>query len=74
MALSVNTNLSALQAYNNLSRTSASMASSMAKLSSGLRINTRGRRRRRPDDLRGPAGRRSAATASPLATRRTAST
>ncbi len=40
MALSVNTNLSALQAYNNLSRTSASMASSMAKLSSGLRINT----------------------------------
>ncbi len=40
MALTVNTNLSALQAYNNLSRTSASMASSMAKLSSGLRINT----------------------------------
>jgi flagellin len=40
MALTVNTNLSALQAYNNLSRTSANMASSMAKLSSGLRINT----------------------------------
>jgi flagellin len=40
MALTVNTNLSAMQAYNNLSRTSASMASSMAKLSSGLRINT----------------------------------
>ncbi|WP_076261863.1 flagellin [Intrasporangium flavum] len=40
MALTVNTNLSALQAYNSLSRTSASMASSMAKLSSGLRINT----------------------------------
>lgn len=40
MALTVNTNLSALQAYNNLSRTSADMASSMAKLSSGLRINT----------------------------------
>jgi flagellin len=40
MALTVNTNLSALQAYNNLSRTSASMANSMAKLSSGLRINT----------------------------------
>jgi flagellin len=40
MALTVNTNLSAMQAYQNLSRTSASMASSMAKLSSGLRINT----------------------------------
>jgi flagellin len=40
MALTVNTNLSALQAYQNLSRTSANMASSMAKLSSGLRINT----------------------------------
>jgi flagellin len=40
MALSVNTNLSAMQAYQNLSRTSASMASSMTKLSSGLRINT----------------------------------
>lgn len=40
MALTVNTNLSALQAYNNLSRTSANVASSMAKLSSGLRINT----------------------------------
>jgi len=40
MALTVNTNLSALQAYNSLSRTSASMANSMAKLSSGLRINT----------------------------------
>ena len=40
MALTVNTNLSALQAYNNLSRTSTSMANSMAKLSSGLRINT----------------------------------
>ena len=40
MALTVNTNLSAMQAYQNLNRTSASMASSMAKLSSGLRINT----------------------------------
>jgi flagellin len=40
MALTVNTNLSAMQAYQNLSRTSASMANSMAKLSSGLRINT----------------------------------
>lgn len=40
MALTVNTNLSALQAYQNLSRTSASMANSMGKLSSGLRINT----------------------------------
>ncbi|MEW1955618.1 flagellin [Terrabacter sp. NPDC080008] len=40
MALTVNTNLSAMQAYQNLSRTSASMASSMSKLSSGLRINT----------------------------------
>jgi flagellin len=40
MALTVNTNLSALQAYQNLSRTSANMANSMAKLSSGLRINT----------------------------------
>ncbi len=40
MALTVNTNLSAMQAYQNLSRTSANMASSMSKLSSGLRINT----------------------------------
>jgi flagellin len=40
MALTVNTNLSALQAYQNLSRTSANMANSMGKLSSGLRINT----------------------------------
>lgn len=40
MALTVNTNLSAMQAYQNLSRTSANMASSMAKLSSGLRINS----------------------------------
>ena len=40
MALTVNTNLSAMQAYQNLSRTSANMASSMSKLSSGLRINS----------------------------------
>ncbi|GAA5025395.1 flagellin [Terrabacter aeriphilus] len=40
MGLTVNTNLSAMQAYQNLNRTSANMASSMAKLSSGLRINT----------------------------------
>jgi flagellin len=40
MALTVNTNLSAMQAYQNLNKTSISMANSMAKLSSGLRINT----------------------------------
>jgi flagellin len=40
MALTVNTNLSAMQAYQNLNKTSIEMASSMAKLSSGLRINT----------------------------------
>ncbi|KHL02405.1 flagellin N-terminal helical domain-containing protein [Sinomonas humi] len=40
MALTVNTNLMAQQAYLNLNKTSADMASSMAKLSSGLRINT----------------------------------
>ncbi|WP_334170652.1 flagellin N-terminal helical domain-containing protein [Sinomonas sp.] len=40
MAFTVNTNLMAQQAYLNLNRTSADMASSMAKLSSGLRINT----------------------------------
>ncbi|NUP73440.1 MAG: flagellin [Sinomonas sp.] len=40
MALTVNTNLSAMQAYNNLSKTTNDMSISMAKLSSGLRINT----------------------------------
>ncbi|MCH6468512.1 flagellin N-terminal helical domain-containing protein [Sinomonas terrae] len=40
MAFTVNTNLMAQQAYLNLNKTSADMASSMAKLSSGLRINT----------------------------------
>jgi flagellin len=40
MALTVNTNLSAMQAYQNLNKTSIAMASSMSKLSSGLRINT----------------------------------
>ena len=39
MAFTVNTNLMAQQAYLNLNKTSADMASSMAKLSSGLRIN-----------------------------------
>lgn len=40
MALTVNTNLSAMQAYLNLSKTSNDMSISMGKLSSGLRINT----------------------------------
>ncbi|MEA5457130.1 flagellin [Sinomonas sp. JGH33] len=40
MGLTINTNLSAMQAYLNLNKTSSDMASSMAKLSSGLRINT----------------------------------
>ena len=40
MALTVNTNLMAQQAYLNLNKTSMDMSNSMAKLSSGLRINT----------------------------------
>ncbi|MDP5226351.1 MULTISPECIES: flagellin [Arthrobacter] len=40
MALTVNTNLSAQQAYLNLNKTTAEQANSMAKLSSGLRINS----------------------------------
>jgi flagellin len=40
MALTVNTNLMAQQAYLNLNKTSTEMSNSMAKLSSGLRINT----------------------------------
>ncbi|HKU10923.1 MAG TPA: flagellin [Sinomonas sp.] len=40
MALTVNTNLMAMQAYNNLNKTSNDMSISMGKLSSGLRINS----------------------------------
>lgn len=39
MGMTINTNLSALNAYQNLSKTSASLNDSIAKLSSGLRIN-----------------------------------
>ncbi|HEY0187050.1 MAG TPA: flagellin [Cellulomonas sp.] len=39
MALSVNTNISALNAYRNLSSTQNDLSSSLEKLSSGLRIN-----------------------------------
>ena len=35
----INTNVSAIQAYNNLSRVNNALSNSMAKLSSGLRIN-----------------------------------
>jgi flagellin len=39
MALTVNTNVAALDAYRNLSKTQGSLAGSLQKLSSGLRIN-----------------------------------
>jgi flagellin len=39
MGMTINTNLSALNAYSNLNKTSASLNDSIAKLSSGLRIN-----------------------------------
>ncbi len=39
MGMSINTNLSALDAYRNLSKTSGSLNDSIQKLSSGLRIN-----------------------------------
>jgi flagellin len=39
MGMTINTNLSALNAYQNLNKTSASLNDSIAKLSSGLRIN-----------------------------------
>jgi flagellin len=39
MGMSINTNLSALDAYRNLSKTSSSLNDSIQKLSSGLRIN-----------------------------------
>jgi len=39
MGMSINTNLSALDAYRNLSKTSMSLNDSIQKLSSGLRIN-----------------------------------
>jgi len=39
MGMSINTNLSALDAYRNLSNTSSSLNDSIQKLSSGLRIN-----------------------------------
>ncbi|WP_349903469.1 flagellin N-terminal helical domain-containing protein [Parafrigoribacterium humi] len=40
MGMTINTNLSALTAYRNLSTTQNEMSSSLAKLSSGLRINS----------------------------------
>ncbi|MEH0109343.1 flagellin [Tersicoccus sp. MR15.9] len=40
MAMTINTNLAANNAYLNLSKTQTDMSKSMAKLSSGLRINT----------------------------------
>lgn len=40
MAMTINTNTAASNAYLNLSRTQTDMSKSMAKLSSGLRINT----------------------------------
>lgn len=40
MSLSIVTNVSSLQAQQNLTRTSSSLSSSFAKLSSGMRINT----------------------------------
>lgn len=40
MSLRINTNVGALNAYNNLNRTSAQMEKSLTKLSSGYRINS----------------------------------
>jgi len=40
MALSVNTNVTSMTAYNNLSKTQSSLSTSFARLSSGLRINS----------------------------------
>ena len=40
MALAINTNASSLGAQNSLSKTQASLSTSMARLSSGLRINS----------------------------------
>ena len=40
MGMTINTNLSALDAYRNLSNTQTALASSLQKLSSGLRINS----------------------------------
>jgi flagellin len=40
MALTVNTNVAALNGQNNLSKSQASLSTSMARLSSGLRINS----------------------------------
>ena len=42
MGFTVNTNLSASMAYNNLNNTQRSLNKSLEKLSSGLRINTCG--------------------------------
>jgi flagellin len=42
MSLTVNTNMSAQNGLNNLSRTSGSLATTMSRLSSGLRINRAG--------------------------------
>src|SRR5688572_33201220 len=40
MALSVNTNVTSMNAYNQLSKTQDSLSTSFARLSSGLRINS----------------------------------
>jgi flagellin len=40
MSLRINTNVDALQGYNNLNKTSAAVSKSMEKLSSGFRINS----------------------------------
>src|SRR3954463_9568683 len=42
MGFSINTNLDALNTYRNLTTTQNSLSSSLAKLSSGLRINNAG--------------------------------
>ena len=55
MGLRVNNNIAALNAYRNLSVTDGQMSKSLEKLSSRVPHQPRGRRRRRPGHLRGPA-------------------
>ena len=57
MGLQINTNIAAMNAYRNLSSTQGSMATSLERLSSGLRIN------RAADDAAGLAISREAAGA-----------
>jgi len=51
MSLRIQTNVEALNAHRNLVNVNDSVSKSMERLSSGFRINTRFRRRRRPRHL-----------------------